>query len=82
MKTLRNSLLSQCPRGHFCFFHMSWLWAGRGTSVRLNALAGIFVFSTSRITVGGDVVGGSQCPRGHFCFFHSHSQDSISEIWH
>ena len=71
MNTKRSKIKSQCPRGHFCFFHSADKRYIAAATKSLNALAGIFVFSTVAVNQVANFDRASQCPRGHFCFFHS-----------
>ena len=61
---------SQCPRGHFCFFH-SQVPSAPTLTMASQCPRGHFCFFHVFITGTGVVTVTSQCPRGHFCFFHA-----------
>ncbi len=73
-----NRSKSQCPVGHFCFYHHTegkvvgcFAPVGRGG---LNALSGISVFTTCLSRAQWMVCQKrSQCPVGHFCFYHQNA---------
>ena len=78
-----NAKLSQCPRGHFCFFHTCSCGAQFHNGMKSQCPRGHFCFfhgNTNNAASRRPPRGGSQCPRGHFCFFHVFTTTNVASM--